>query len=344
VTQSGSGQHSGTGEQVAVFGTGSWGTAFSGVVADAGNRIRMWGKFPDEVDDIRTHRRSVRYLPDLELPDTVTATTDPAEALEGAGIVVLAVPAQTLRVNLGEWGGLIPPDAVVVSLMKGLERGTMKRMSEVVVEASGKPMSQVAVVSGPNIAREIAAKEPAATTVASAHLPTAQRVADACATQYFRPYVHDDVIGAELGGCVKNVIALAVGMAEGLELGDAARAAVITHGLAEIRALGVAMGAHPATFAGLAGIGDLVVTCLSPHSRNSTFGRKLGRGMTVPEVVADTKQTAEGVTSCGPVLEMARAHGVPMPIVENITAVVHDGRGIEEFSRALLAVILDDVG
>ena len=299
---------------------------------------------PTRCEDIRTLRRSARYLPDLLLPDTITATTEPDEALEGAGIVVLAVPAQSLRTNLGEWGRLLPPDAVIVSLMKGLEKGTTKRMSEVVLEASDVSADRIAVVSGPNIAKEIAAKEPAATTVASAFLPTAQRVADACATGYFRPYVHDDVTGAELGGCVKNVIALAVGMAEGLELGDAARAAVITHGLAEIRSLGVAMGAHPATFAGLAGMGDLVVTCLSPHSRNSTFGRKLGRGMTVAEVVADTNQTAEGVSSCRPVLDLARSHGVAMPIVENITAVVHEGRGIDEFSSALLAVILDDVG
>ncbi|MGV1008145.1 MAG: NAD(P)H-dependent glycerol-3-phosphate dehydrogenase [Dermatophilaceae bacterium] len=330
-------------EQVAVFGTGSWGTAFSAVLADAGCRVRMWGKFADEVDDIRRERRSVRYMPDLVLPDTVTATTDPGEALEAAAIVVLAVPAQSLRSNLGEWGGLIPGDAVVVSLMKGLERGTMKRMSEVVVEASDVQPERVAVVSGPNIAKEIAAKEPTATTVASIRLATAERVAAACATGYFRPYVHDDVTGAELGGCVKNVIALAVGMAEGLQLGDAARAAVITHGLAEMRALGVAMGANPATFAGLAGMGDLVVTCLSPYSRNGTFGRKLGRGMSVEEVAADTKQTSEGVSSCGAVLELARSRGVAMPIVENITAVVHEGRSIEKFSDALLAVILDDV-
>ncbi len=330
-------------EQVAVFGTGSWGTAFSAVLADAGARVRMWGKFPDEVADIRQHRRSVRYLPELLLPDTVTATSDPAEALEDADIVVLAVPAQSLRANLAEWGPLLPAEAVVVSLMKGLERGTSKRMSQVLVEASDVPAEQVAIVSGPNIAREVAAKEPTATTVASTLLATASRVADACATAYFRPYVHDDVVGAELGGCVKNVIALAVGRAEGLELGDAARAAVITQGLAEMRALGVAMGAHPATFAGLAGMGDLVVTCTSPHSRNSTFGRKLGRGMTVDEVIADTSQTAEGVSSCGAVLELARSCGVAMPIVENITAVVHDGRGIEEFSTQLLRVVLDDV-
>ncbi len=331
-------------EQVAVFGTGSWGTAFSAVLADAGDRVRMWGKFADEVDDIQRERASVRYMPDLLLPDSVTATTDPAEALDAAGIAVFAVPAQSLRANLAEWGALLPDDVIVVSLMKGLERGTMKRMSEVIVEASDVAPERVAIVSGPNIAKEIAAKEPTATTVASIRLETAERVAAACATAYFRPYVHDDVTGAELGGCVKNVIALAVGMAEGLQLGDAARAAVITHGLAEMRALGMAMGAHPATFAGLAGMGDLVVTCLSPYSRNGTFGRKLGRGMTVDEVIADTQQTAEGVSSCGAVLELARSRGVPMPIVENITAVVHEGRSIQKFSDALLATILDDVG
>jgi glycerol-3-phosphate dehydrogenase (NAD(P)+) len=295
----------------------------------------MWGKFADEVQDIRTHHASVRYLPDLILPDTVTATTDPAEALDGAGIAVLAVPAQTLRANLAEWGPLLPEGIVVVSLMKGLEKGTQKRMTEVVIECLGLPPEQVVAVSGPNIAREIAAREPAATTIAGASLANAQRVADACATSYFRPYVHDDVVGAELGGCVKNVIALASGMTEGLGLGHSVQAAVITHGLTEMTALGLAMGAHPATFAGLAGVGDLVVTCLSKHSRNSTFGRNLGTGMSVEQVVAVTKQTAEGVSSCGAILELARAHGVDMPIVANVTAVVHDGRSAAEFGVEL---------
>ena len=193
---------------MAVFGTGSWGTAFTSVLAEAGCQVRMWGKFEDEVADIQRHHASVRYLPDLRLPDTVSATTDPAEALAGAGIGVLAVPAQTLRANLAEWGPLLPPGIVLVSLMKGLEKGTSKRMTEVVTECLDLPPEQVVAVSGPNIAREIAAREPAATTVASASLATAQRVADACATPAFRPYVHDDVVGAELGGCVKNVVAV----------------------------------------------------------------------------------------------------------------------------------------
>lgn len=329
-------------EQVAVFGTGSWGTAYASVLAEAGCQVRMWGKFADEVDDIQRHHASVRYLPDLRLPDTVSATTDPAEALDGAGIGVLAVPAQTLRANLAEWGPLLPPGIVLVSLMKGLEKGTSKRMTEVVMECLGMPPEQVVAVSGPNIAREIAAREPAATTVASASLATAQRVADACATPAFRPYVHDDVIGAELGGCVKNVIAVASGMTEGLGLGHSVTAAVITRGLTEMRRLGEAMGAHPATFAGLAGVGDLVVTCLSPHSRNSTFGRNLGTGMTVEQVVAVTKQTAEGVASCGAILALAQAHGVDMPIVANVTAVVQEGRSATEFGRVLVGDMFGD--
>lgn len=327
-------------EQVTVFGTGSWGTAFASVLAEAGCTVRMWGKFADEVDDIRRTRTSARYLPDLVLPDSVSATSDPAEALTGAGIGVLAVPAQSLRANLAEWGPLLPPGIVLVSLMKGLEKGTSLRMTEVVLQCLPEVAAdQVAVVSGPNIAREIARREPAATTVASSSIATARRVADACATPEFRPYVHDDVVGAELGGCVKNVIALASGMTEGLGLGHSVTAAVITHGLAEMQALGAAMGAHPATFAGLAGVGDLVVTCLSPHSRNSSFGRNLGRGMTVEEVVAVTKQTAEGVASCGAVLGLAEAHGVDMPIVRAVTEVVRDGGTAAGFAEAMLALL-----
>lgn len=324
---------------MAVFGTGSWGTAFSSVLAEAGCTVRMWGKFADEVDDINRTRTSARYLPNLVLPESISATTDAGEAIDGADIGVLAVPAQTVRANLAEWGPLLPPGIILVSLMKGLEKGTSLRMSEVVRQSCDIPVDQIAVVSGPNIAREIAAQEPAATTVASTNLATAHRVADACHTSFFRPYVHDDVIGAEIGGCVKNVIALASGMTEGLGLGHSVTAAVITRGLSEMRTLGEAMGAHPATFAGLAGVGDLVVTCLSPHSRNSTFGRNLGRGLSVAEVVALTKQTAEGVSSCAAMRDLAAHHDVPMPIVDNVTAVVHEGRTADEFAQVILAML-----
>ncbi len=323
--------------QIAVFGTGSWGTAFTSVLADNGTPIRMWGKFADEVEDIVTLHRSARYLPDLELPEWVTATTDAAEAFEGADIVILAVPAQTLRANLTEWTDILPRNAVFVSLIKGIELGTTKRMSEVVREVTGLPPDQVAVVSGPNLAREVARREPSATVVACSSMETAERVAEACATPYFRPYTGTDVIGCELGGSIKNVIALAVGMADGLGLGESGKAAIITHGLAQMRALGARLGADPATLLGLAGVGDLVTTCMSPLSRNQSFGHNLGTGMSVDEVVAVTTQTAEGVKSCAPLQQLAEDQGVSMPIVDVVVDVVHHGARAADVVPALVS-------
>jgi len=323
--------------RAAVFGTGSWGTAYAAILADAGAEVRMWGRRAEVVDQITHGHVNTDYLPDLVLPHAVSATTDPAEAVEGADIVVLAVPSQTLRANLAVWAGLLPADAAIVSLMKGVELGTTKRMSEVITEAGGVPPERVAVVSGPNLAREIAAHQPAASVVASVDPVTAELVADACATSYFRPYTNADVIGTELGGAVKNVVALAVGMAEGMGMGDNTKATIITRGLAETARLGVALGADPATFAGLAGVGDLIATCMSPLSRNHTFGVNLGRGMSVQEVVAVTRQTAEGVKSCEAILELARSHGIDVPIVENVVAIVHDGASPSKVAEILMS-------
>lgn len=311
--------------RVAVFGTGSWGTAFTSVIADNGIPVRMWGKFADEVDDIQREHRSVRYLPDLLLPEWVEATTDPAEALADADIMVLALPAQTVRQNLLEWGSAIQEHTVIASLIKGIELGTTKRMTEVVAEVTGAGPERIVAISGPNLAKEIARREPTATVVSCVSTQTAEFVAEACATPYFRPYTSNDVVGCELGGSVKNVIALAVGMAEGLGLGDCAKAAVMTSGLAQMADLGAALGADPATLQGLAGVGDLCTTCLSPLSRNQTFGRHLGTGMTVEEVVAVTTQTAEGVKSCAPLLQLAQDRGVSMPTVASVVQVVHHG-------------------
>jgi len=323
--------------RAAVFGTGSWGTAYAAILADAGAEVRMWGRRAEVVDQITHGHVNTDYLPDLVLPHAVSATTDPAEAVEGADIVVLAVPSQTLRANLAVWADLLPADAAIVSLMKGVELGTTKRMSEVITEAGGVPPERVAVVSGPNLAREIAAHQPAASVVASVDPVTAELVADACATSYFRPYTNADVIGTELGGAVKNVVALAVGMAEGMGMGDNTKATIITRGLAETARLGVALGADPATFAGLAGVGDLIATCMSPLSRNHTFGVNLGRGMSVQEVVAVTRQTAEGVKSCEAILELARSHGIDVPIVENVVAIVHDGASPSKVAEILMS-------
>jgi glycerol-3-phosphate dehydrogenase (NAD(P)+) len=312
--------------RVAVFGTGSWGTAFAAVLADTGCQVQMWGRRAELVDQINASHVNADYLPNLLLPEAISATTDPAEAVRGVDIVVLAVPSQMLRANLAPWVDFLPPHAAVVSLMKGVELGTTKRMSEVIAEVGHVSAERIVVVSGPNLAKEIAAKQPAATVVACVDESVAERVAMACAAPYFRPYTNTDVVGTELGGAVKNVIALAVGMAEGLGMGDNTKSTIITRGLAETLRLGVALGADPATFSGLAGVGDLIATCMSPLSRNHSFGVKLGRGMSVQEVVATTRQTAEGVKSCQAILELARHHGIDVPIIENVAAVVHEGR------------------
>ncbi|GAA3638933.1 NAD(P)-dependent glycerol-3-phosphate dehydrogenase [Streptomyces sp. S1A] len=312
--------------RVAVYGTGSWGTAFAMVLADAGCEVTLWGRRAELADAVNTTRTNPDYLPGVVLPEAVRATTDPAEAAAGAHFTVLAVPSQTLRGNLSAWKPLLPPDTVLVSLMKGVELGTAKRMSEVIEEVAGAGPDRIAVLSGPNLAREIAERQPAASVVACRDEEVARRLQAACHTPYFRPYTNTDVVGCELGGAVKNVIALAVGIADGMGLGDNAKASLITRGLAETTRLGLAMGADAHTFAGLAGLGDLVATCSSPLSRNHTFGTNLGRGMTLAETVAATRQTAEGVKSCESVLDLARRHGVEMPITETVVDIVHDGK------------------
>lgn len=313
--------------RVAVLPAGNWGTAFGMICAesDEAPQVTLWARREEAAREIREDHRNSRYLPGVDLPATMTATSDVREALAGADVVVLAVPSQTLRENLEAWREHLPADAIYVSLMKGIELGTTRRMSQVVHDVGGVPLDRIAVVSGPNLAKEIVRRDPAAAVVASADPHTAERVAALCATDYFRPYTNTDVIGTELGGAVKNVVALAVGMAEGLGLGDNSKASIITRGLAETSRLGVALGADPQTFAGLAGVGDLIATCMSPLSRNHSFGVRLGQGMSVEEVVAATKETAEGVKSCRSIFELAQAQGVDMPIVQMVVAVV-DGR------------------
>ncbi len=322
--------------RVAVMGTGSWGTTFGMVLADAGCEVTMWGRRSDVCEQIATEHRNRQYLGDLPLPASMTATPDAAAALAGAEFVVLAVPSQSLRDNLAGWRDLLPDRAVLVSLMKGVELGTSLRMSQVIAEVTGAGPDRVAVVSGPNLAKEIAQKQPTATVVACDSLAVADRLAEACSAPYFRPYTNEDVVGVELGGATKNVIALAVGIAEGMGLGDNTKATIITRGLAESTRLALKMGGVPATLAGLAGLGDLVATCASPLSRNRTFGTHLGRGLPLAEVVALTSQTAEAVKSCGPILELARAHGVDLPITEHVVAMVHEGMSVEEMRARLL--------
>ena len=320
-----------------VLGAGSWGTAFAKVLADAGRSVVIWARRPEIAAAICERRVNPDYLPEIVLPPSVSATTDPVAALRTADLVVLAVPSQTLRANLAGWAGAIAPHATLISLMKGIELGTLKRMSEVIVEVANVSADRVAVVSGPNLAGEIVLEQPAATVVACVDTERAAFVQRAISTRYLRPYTNDDVIGCELGGAVKNVIALAYGMATALGLGSNTRATLITRGLAETARLGVALGADPLTFSGLAGLGDLVATCVSPLSRNRTFGERLGRGETVEQAYAATRQTAEGVKSCLSIRNLARNHGVEMPITEQVERVCHEGADPRAALTALMS-------
>jgi glycerol-3-phosphate dehydrogenase (NAD(P)+) len=323
--------------KVAVFGAGSWGTAFSLVLADAENDVVLWARREELSDAINSTHENADYFPGLVLPDAVSATHDPQEALADANIVVLAVPSQSLRANLEDWAKHIPDGAVVMSLMKGVERGTSKRMSEVIEEVAGIGDDRVAVLTGPNLSHEIAARQPAASVVACADESVAEYLQSRCHTSALRLYTNTDVVGCELAGATKNVIALAVGMAVGLGFGDNSTATVITRGLAETARLGERLGADPYTFSGLAGLGDLVATCSSSLSRNRSFGEKLGRGLSVEDIAASTRQIAEGVKSCESIKDLARSNDVEMPIVEAVAALVRGETTPQEMLQSLIS-------
>ncbi|MCG5433701.1 NAD(P)-dependent glycerol-3-phosphate dehydrogenase [Mycobacterium sp. MYCO198283] len=320
-----------------VMGAGAWGTALAKVLADAGNEVTLWARRPELADEINATRRNSGYLGDVALPDAITATADPARALDGVTTVLLAVPSQTLRANLGGWAPLLHHDATLVSLAKGIELDTLMRMSQVVIQVTGADPSRVAVISGPNLALEVALEQPAATVVACADSGRAITLQRALNTGYLRPYTNADVVGAEIGGACKNVIALACGVAAGVGLGENTAAAIITRGLAEVMRLGIAVGAQPTTLAGLAGVGDLVATCTSPRSRNRTFGLRLGQGGTMESAMAAAGgHVAEGVTSCESVLALAASYDVEMPLTEAVYRVCHRGLSVTDAISLLL--------
>jgi glycerol-3-phosphate dehydrogenase (NAD(P)+) len=321
----------------AVMGAGAWGTALAKVLADAGNRVTLWTRRPELADEINGLHRNSTYLGDAALPPSIRATADAADALDGACTVLFAVPAQTLRTNVGAWRDLIGGDATLVSVAKGIELNTLMRMSQVIGQVTGADPGRLAVVSGPNLASEIVVEQPAATVVACADSARAVTLQRAFSTPYFRPYTNSDVVGAEVGGACKNVIALACGMAVGMGLGENTRAAIITRGLAEVMRLGIALGAKSATLAGLAGVGDLVATCTSPHSRNRSFGERLGRGGTMESAMqAAAGHVAEGVTSCQSVLALAASYDVEMPLTDAVNRVCHKGLSVVDAVASLL--------
>lgn len=320
----------------AVLGTGAWGTTFAQVLADAGMTVRMWGRNHSVVDFINSHENST-YLPGIHLSDTVTATTDLGAAVDGAELVAVAVPVSAVRATVAAAAPDLAEGAALLSLAKGLELETRRTVHDVIREASGRASESVAVLSGPNLSREIAEHNPTATVVACEDAELATRIAIACHNPYFRPYVSTDVIGCEIAGATKNVIAVAIGAAEGMGLGTNTRATLITRGLAEMTRLGTTLGAQSDTFAGLAGIGDLVATCSSKLSRNYSLGLRMGRGASLEEALHLSPGVAEGARSAVPILQVAREHGVDMPITEAVVRVVHEGATIDEMGEMLLS-------
>lgn len=307
-----------------MLGAGSWGTTFAKVLADAGRDVVLWSRRESVAATITSDHANPDYLPGIVLPDGLTATVDLDCALHGADAVALAVPSQSLRENLALFRDALPPDCPVVSLAKGIEIGTGLRMSEVIERVGRVAAERIVVLSGPNLAREIARGNPTATVLACVRHDAAAAVQLASGTPYFRPYTITDVIGAEIAGTGKNVIALACGIADGLRLGLNTTASLITRGLNEMTRLGAVLGASPATFAGLAGLGDLVATCSSPLSRNRSMGVRLASGAGLQEAL-DTRgsQIAEGVDSCRSMRDLAGRHGVWMPITEGVYQVCY---------------------
>lgn len=321
-------------DRVAVLGTGSWGTTFAQVLADAGHDVKMWGR-RDSIVEMVNSRENSAYLPGVELSTRITATADLAEAVSGVDAIALAVPVGVTGQVVAE-AAAANPRAVFVALSKGIEPGTRRTVAQIVIDSGNLDPALVTALSGPNLSMEIAMRQPAAAVVAGTDVEVAKAVARACHNDYFRPYVTTDVEGVEVAGAAKNVIALAIGASEGMGLGSNTRATLITRGLAEMTRLGVALGARPATFAGLAGIGDLVATCSSRLSRNYSLGYRLGKGMSLEEALALSPGIAEGIKTARPMLELAQDHDVDVPITSAVVEVVEGRATVVQMGEMLL--------
>ena len=322
--------------RVAVIGAGSWGTAVAGLVATNAPTV-LWAREPDLATQINTKHENPKYLPGISLPADLVATSDLGEACLGADVVVMGVPSHGFRDVLAAAADAIGPHVPVVSLSKGVEQGTLRRMTEVVAEVlQAHDPGRIGVLTGPNLAREVAEAQPTASVVAMRDDAVAAQLQQLFMTRTFRVYTNPDVVGCEIAGALKNVIAIAAGIAAGLGYGDNTKAALITRGLAELARLGIALGGEPLTFSGLAGMGDLVATCISDKSRNRTVGVQLGQGRTLDEIVADMHMVAEGVKTTAAVLELAQGVGVDMPITALVGAVLYEGRKASDIVPELM--------
>ena len=324
-----------TGSGVAVIGAGSWGTTLAIQIARGAGAVRLWGRDASLVSTMQATRENPRYLPGIALSAGVRATTDHAEALRGADLVLVAVPSHFVRATLGPMVRAVPPGAAVLSATKGFEPGTALRMSELLAELL--PEHPVAALSGPSFAREVAGGKPAALVVASPDPAVARQLQERLTAPAFRLYTNRDLVGVEIGGALKNVMAIATGLSDGLGLGENARAALVTRGLAEIGRLALASGGQAATLAGLAGLGDLVLTCTGAESRNHRLGLAVASGRTLAEAEGATRMVAEGVRTVSSARILARRAEVSMPICDEVSAVLFEGKPVREALASLLA-------
>lgn len=320
---------------VTIIGDGGWGTALAMVLQRNGHAVRVWGPFPDYLSQIKRRRENLKFLPGVRLPDVLEWVADREQAVSDAEVVVLAVPSRFYSSVVTAFAPHIPRHAMVVSVSKGLDQQTRTRLTETAEKALGR--GPIAALSGPSHAEEVARRIPTAVVIASRDHEMAVRLQDVFNSQEFRIYTSDDIVGVELGGALKNVIALAAGISDGIGFGDNTKAALVTRGLAEMTRLGAALGAHPLTFAGLSGIGDLIVTCTSQLSRNRHVGERLGQGERITDILKSMEQVAEGVWTCGAALDLARERGVDVPITEQVHAVVHTGKDPKAAVQSLMS-------
>ncbi|MBA3534884.1 MAG: NAD(P)-dependent glycerol-3-phosphate dehydrogenase [Ardenticatenales bacterium] len=324
-------------EKIAVIGSGSWGTTLAVLIAAQGREAWMWVRSQEEEEHLSARRENPRFLPGVPFPDSLHVSADAALVLRDAALVLLVAPAQKTRANVRDLRELFPPEAILLTCSKGLELGTLKRMTEVIKEELPEALrDNVGVLSGPNIAREIAAGLPASTVVAMENQQKAQRAQQFINTPTFRVYTHQDLVGVELAGALKNIIAIGAGVVDHFALGENAKSTYLTRGLAEIARLGTAGGANPLTFAGLAGLGDLLCTCASPHSRNHYVGVELAKGRSLEDIRASMTQIAEGVFTIQAAREMAQKYGVEMPVTEELYQMLFEGKSVQAAMRDLM--------
>ena len=324
--------------RVSVLGSGAWGTTLAQVLCDAGHEVLVWGRNEVVVPEINDLHTNTKFLPGIILPNNLNATTDIKKAFEFGESIVLAIPAQTLRANLKTWAPIFPKSLPIISTLKGIESDTMSRMTEVVIQELGTDISQIGLITGPNLAGELSLRQPAGAVAASVNPKISQLMIDLFTVPYFRVYPSTDLVGCELAGAAKSVIALAVGMTIGMDLGENTQAMVITRGLSEVARFGASYGAQPMTFLGLAGMGDIVASCGSALSRNRTFGEAYGRIGSMDGARKEVTKTVEGVASAQAIRELAHRVGVEVPIIEVVADAVHGDITPDQAMERLMSV------